>query len=270
MIDDAYLEAQTVGKTAALCEYGSDFERYLTSCKECIAFYSNSTNSNAAYDISGDFAAFIEFCDTASPTAASTSVANPTTSSFLPLTTWTLPYSTTATDGVIVTGIYTTALYPRPETAAFTTTAGGIILQWTVTTIITSFSSPDSQGTGTSTSPIPISTGASSPSTATSDPGATSTSKAWIAGPVVGSIAGVAILSLLLWLFIRRAKKNTLRYDEYMPPEMQGDTIMDHELHGEYVPSELMDKNHVGRNLEPSELMDKNHVGRNMEPSELP
>lgn len=68
--NNPYLEAQAVGKTAALCATGSDFETGIQTCKDCIATHSSSTQQSLQQDSPSEFTQFTGYCDALNAQAA--------------------------------------------------------------------------------------------------------------------------------------------------------------------------------------------------------
>jgi hypothetical protein len=61
--DNAYIEAQKVGLSDALCTPGSAFELDYTTCQTCIIANSNSTNVSVTTYTDPEFASFLSFCN---------------------------------------------------------------------------------------------------------------------------------------------------------------------------------------------------------------
>ena len=70
-LDNAYLEAQSVGKTSSLCAAGSSFESLLNECEECIR--ANSANATNLINVDPLFQQFIDFCEGSAPNNATSS-----------------------------------------------------------------------------------------------------------------------------------------------------------------------------------------------------
>ena len=111
--------------------------------------------------------------------------------------------------------------------------------------------------TATTTSAPYTGTATSTPSNSPS-----SSSKAWIAGPVIGAIAGVALIAGLSFWFLRRKKqKDTQGGDEAGPTdstetrELQGGPDPAPEMHASYMPSELHSHDmHIPSELPPDNI----------------
>jgi hypothetical protein len=61
--DNAYIDAQAVGLSPALCASGSAFESNYTACQTCIIANSNSTKVTVTTYVDPEFASFLSFCD---------------------------------------------------------------------------------------------------------------------------------------------------------------------------------------------------------------
>jgi hypothetical protein len=60
-MDDAYTEAQRLGKTPALCAPGSSFFTALQSCNDCVAANAKNTTVQSVYTYP-EFESYISFC----------------------------------------------------------------------------------------------------------------------------------------------------------------------------------------------------------------
>ncbi|KAI5859935.1 hypothetical protein GGS23DRAFT_614392 [Durotheca rogersii] len=132
--------------------------------------------------------------------------------------------------------------------ASSTTTANGFVISWEYTTFVTSIPST-SLGHTTISGPGAFLTSSAS-DTSGAAPGrpfatqAGMTSKAWIAGPVVGSAAGIAMVALLWLLLTRRWRRQRLgksvaELGGDKPGEAAGEKKADVELHGNPLLAEL-------------------------------
>ncbi|EOO03978.1 putative glycoprotein x protein [Phaeoacremonium minimum UCRPA7] len=63
--NDAYLEAQQVGKTAALCADGSPFENYYQGCDSCITANEPQQKLTTKAYLQTKFSQFINYCESA-------------------------------------------------------------------------------------------------------------------------------------------------------------------------------------------------------------
>lgn len=111
----------------------------------------------------------------------------------------------------------------------------------------TTDASPASTATATSAPNTASATAANNASSASSSP---SSSNAWIAGPVVGAIAGIALVGALAFWYFRRTRKNTGDAEGANSAGAGGVADWDsrRELQGGYEPPELQS------NAPPSEL----------------
>jgi len=112
LLDNAYLEAQKVGKVPALCEADSPFQRYYPGCYKCIE-QNISTAGNVTAFVDPKFAQFIDFCTANDPAFESvpvetTSQAPPETN--LPQTVIVQTVTFTLPDGQVTHGSATTTL----------------------------------------------------------------------------------------------------------------------------------------------------------------
>jgi hypothetical protein len=131
-----------------------------------------------------------------------------------------------------VTGVY--KVIPPIVLNLFTTTVGGVELVMTFTQTITI---PSTLTTSSSTSLPPTGTAlTTAPTTTPTTTPSPIVNRAWIAGPVIGGLAGLAIILFLAWWISRRRQKKKSEFDN--TPELRGDTTVDPELHGNALPSE--------------------------------
>lgn len=125
VIDNAYLEAQQVGETPALCDSGSAFFEYYNSCRTCLA----STNTTIAEAFPA-LQEFVDYCDVLSPQGTSSAPSStPSGSSAL---SWSL--LTTMSEGTV-----TPSRSLANVTIPYTTVAGGSTIVWSFVTLITSY-----------------------------------------------------------------------------------------------------------------------------------
>ncbi|KFZ08660.1 hypothetical protein V501_05864 [Pseudogymnoascus sp. VKM F-4519 (FW-2642)] len=130
----------------------------------------------------------------------------------------------TMTDGKI-----TTIVYIVPETASVSTTGSAS-------------SPPERASTATATTSSSTTSSMTSPTVSPTTPHSSTTSKAWIAGPVVGSIAVLALILVFLLYIRNRGQKTTITHNEsglsYEKAELHGDDVIKpiyeaetHEIH---------------------------------------
>jgi hypothetical protein len=76
ILDDAYIEAQKVGKAPALCATGSPFMTDLSECQDCLVANDNSTELSLTTYTDPQFAPFIEFCGSQANSSASSLISS--------------------------------------------------------------------------------------------------------------------------------------------------------------------------------------------------
>ncbi|OTA66158.1 hypothetical protein K449DRAFT_463187 [Hypoxylon sp. EC38] len=257
--NNAYIAAQQEGKTPALCAADSNFTIYYETCDNCTAETGGAENIT-------DLAQFVNYCEGISPSSStltsssSGSVAHPSTSTsalsfhitqtVLPWS-WTFLFNTTTNGGIPTTWSFTaeaTVYAPIPATAVvqIINTVNGIPQTYTFTTTYAQLPTDFANGAAsdpTSTTSIPSLTPTPEPSA--------SPNRAWIAGPVVGGVAGVSIVALgglLLW---RRRQK---QLQASIRPELHGIDAIKSEMEVPNRPQELDANKGAGHNDEPQEL----------------
>jgi hypothetical protein len=149
--NNCLLEAQSVGKTPALCVSGSDFEVDVTDCEQCIAYH-KSDSSGTFVQIAPQFQQFISYCaqlssTTIVSTATSTHISTPLpvvqTSSSKPSTSLTsstvlvLPSSSTVTATLTVAGPTTATVGAQSTHITSTTITPVTPSTWTTTLTFT-------------------------------------------------------------------------------------------------------------------------------------
>lgn len=221
-LDTAYIEAQIVGKTRALCIEGSRFLQSYAVCKSCIGDNTLDDAKAVASDfLDQNFSQFIGYCkdesydqETATPTATSRDttltsfVVNPETKTGAP---------TIDQEITIITTIWGT-----------TTLSDGLVISLPVTATIVGLDRGWFGGrlentaapTGSSDSPLSVlSDDESRPSTGT------------IAGAVIGGVCGITLMIVLLLVFLRRRTKEkhaTTEQElraENEKPQLHGDSM---------------------------------------------
>ncbi|KAI1409276.1 hypothetical protein F5Y13DRAFT_170556 [Hypoxylon sp. FL1857] len=251
--NNAYLEAQRVGQTAELCAQNSNFTIYYDNCNTC-------TDGGA-----GNITAlepFIDYCSglvpvTASSTSApaSTSGANPSSSTAggslsFRVTQTVLPYTAT-NGGVATTWSFTTdvtifAAIPATTVVLITETLNGQLQTYTFTTTYAQLPSDFLNGAASTPTDATV-----TPSPAPDSEASESPSRAWIAGPVVGGVAGVSLVALgglLLWR--RRGKARQAPINS----ELHGDDVVKTEMEVPIQPQELDAPSSLANHNEPHEL----------------
>ncbi|KAI4864068.1 hypothetical protein F4820DRAFT_424894 [Hypoxylon rubiginosum] len=245
--NNAYLEAQRTGKIPALCESGSPFRAYVEACNSCSA-EDVDTSSNITDTWLPLLEPYLDYCEaqgsfTLSPITSpsvgsinfvvvSTEIPFTTTIGSVP-TTWTFPTVVTrnVSSPIPATAIITvtTALEGELQTLTFTTAYAQLPSDFTaqITNAVTSESAI----------PRPTSTEF-----------VQSQNRAWVAGPVVGGLAGLLIAgigSLFLW---RRKRKRLTE------SELHGDSAIKSEMDVPNHPRELEANNPLVDHHEPQEL----------------
>ncbi|KAI1347730.1 hypothetical protein F5Y01DRAFT_307352 [Xylaria sp. FL0043] len=239
--NNANLEAQAVGKTPDLCSPDSVFMVYYQGCSDCIK--DNASDQAASDYLTSTFSEWFDYCNSVSPTSV------PPTSLEENTATITILYTTTIDGSETVWSLLKTltTFAPRPDTAVVTiqTSQDGHPTIWTLTKTFTHlasdfFASSSSAPTSSTGSDMLTSTPHSSEVTVSppvstmgseSDQSAQS-SRSWIAGPVVGGVAGIAILVLVTWWLLLRSKKNESH-------EVHGESALKSELEAKHQPQEL-------------------------------
>ncbi|KAI3324162.1 hypothetical protein HD806DRAFT_494281 [Xylariaceae sp. AK1471] len=232
--NNAALEAQIVGEISALCSPGSVYLAYYESCKSCVEGHTAGPSSGTEW---------LGYCDSLNSTqgVSSTTTSQSSQTSQLPsgstavgvIMTATIQYPATI-DGVEtvlpLTKIWT-SFPPLPDTTVITisTSVNEHLTAWIITKTFTHlpsdlFTMEDSNTVGTQ-----------SPTSTPSDMG-TQRSQAWIAGPVAGGVAGVAILLLVVWLLFRMRKN---RASKRRGHELHGETAIKVEMGVEDQPQEF-------------------------------
>ncbi|KAI1274421.1 hypothetical protein F5Y07DRAFT_373075 [Xylaria sp. FL0933] len=241
--NNANLEAQAIGKTPELCSPDSLFMSYYTACVACLEANASDAQAITKDYLDPDFAQWLDYCGSTSPSLATTLVGEYTG-------VITILYTTTIDGTKTVWPLVktVTTFAPRPDTAIVTikTSQDGQPTTWiftkTFTHLASDFLVSESKTTSNPStgSDMSISTHHSSEVTVSppvntmgseSDQSARS-SRAWIAGPVVGGVAGIAILVLLTWWLLVRSKKNASH-------EVHGESAIKSELEAKHQPQEL-------------------------------
>ncbi|KAI1185668.1 hypothetical protein F5B17DRAFT_406901 [Nemania serpens] len=243
--NNANLEAQSlVGKSPELCSPDSRFYFYYNSCLSCVEAVAGKDEYDARSYLDAEFGQYLAYCSAIPPETVSgqppiQSTTSPSTPPPLTASTSLVEYTFVATISYTATynGIITVwplektliSFAPLPNTTliTITTSENGHRTVWEFTKTLTPLPSdaavPDteyapsaviSQTTTTTDNPTPANT------TIESKP----KSQAWIAGPVIGGIAGVAILLLAAWFLFRLNKNSQETY------EVHGETAIKSEL----------------------------------------
>ncbi|KAI8946444.1 hypothetical protein F4801DRAFT_583366 [Xylaria longipes] len=250
--DNANIEAQAVGKTPEVCAPNSNFQSYYKACKYCIETYDDSGEADRDY-LDPIFSQWIDYCDEVQSSPPSPMQTPPPTASSLVenIVVVTIPYTGTI-DGVktiLSLEKTVTSFAPRLDTTVITieTSQDGHYTVWTFTKSFTHLandaltsilqSTPSltvTQNISTSTPHISEVTASNPIATAKSE--STQSSRAWVAGTVVGGVAGIAILFIVAWALFR-SKRN--RNSKLKGHELHGESVLKSELEVKPEPQEL-------------------------------
>lgn len=231
--DNAYLEAQSVGKSGELCYWDSAFGNYYQNCKACIlAIAPNAEEVTRSY-LDPQFKQFLDFCTTNTPITILPSLSTVVDSAslaskwssiakaastegyyILPIDYFTLSVETTFLATTLSDGRVTTM--PRTRTYTNLNTKA-----WNLTNPATTTTLASTSGTATPTSPTEAEVAGG----------------AWIAGPVVGAVVAVSSLALVGY-FVFRIRRS--RRAAPMPLEdeggQEGDPLGKAQLHSDSIP----------------------------------
>ncbi|KAB5578812.1 hypothetical protein GE09DRAFT_561682 [Coniochaeta sp. 2T2.1] len=199
--DNAYTQAQSVGKTPSLCVPGSTYLASYNTCLNCLQ-ENGSSNTSA---IGPQFDDYIEYCATLDALVP------------VPITT---TLFATVSDGVVVsvTVSYTSTKVSSGYLGAVsTTTSGGN------STLASSTSSTSTSQTSSASAASLSSTSSSSTLPETGPP--TQSNNSWIAGPIVGSLVVSALLAYLGYQILRRKGRGKNEDMGYVKPELHGDDV---------------------------------------------
>ncbi|KAI1855197.1 hypothetical protein JX266_000062 [Neoarthrinium moseri] len=184
--NNAYIEAQAAGgPNSAICQDGSSFKLLVETCHRCIQVNAPEPEQQLLQDqfITPVFQQWLDFCSSGSSSSRTP------ISTVLRTTTIDLGAgsSTTSISSVLIYALENITINARPATSTSLLPSN------------TSSINPSSQST---TSPLPTT---SSIPTIITQP---SRNPEWIAGPVIGSIGGVCLISICAWLWWRRRHKH--------------------------------------------------------------
>ncbi|KAI0809434.1 hypothetical protein GGR55DRAFT_649934 [Xylaria sp. FL0064] len=246
--NNAVLEAQAVGKVPELCSPDSVFMSYYTGCVACVEANASDAQLTTKDYLDPAFAEWIDYCGNTSPSPASTLVGEYTG-------VITILYTTTidGTETVWPLVKTVTTFAPRPDTAIVTikTSQDGQPTTWIFTKTFTHLASDFLVSESKSTSNPSATTSSTGSDMLTSTPHSSEvtvsppvstmgsesdqivqSSRAWIAGPVIGGVAGIAILVLVTWWLLFRSKENESH-------EVHGESAIKSELEAKHQPQEL-------------------------------
>ncbi|GAW17611.1 hypothetical protein ANO14919_070700 [Xylariales sp. No.14919] len=255
--NNANIEAQSVGKNPALCEKDSTFYFYYNACSDCL--HNTLSDAEAKDNLNSVFSPWTDYCDETAPlpstsgggetvtgtpppaeetgfvTITSTEVVSGSRTifhlsrsliSFAPLSSTTVISITTSQDGhsTVWTFVKTFSLLPNSDSPTSTSQN------------MPSPTTPQETSKLTSQEPEVINTATASGPASTVMSDSTQRSQAWVAGPVIGAVAGVAILLLGTWLLFRVKRKRGLKRKGH---ELHGESALKSELESTVPPQEL-------------------------------
>ncbi|ETS79704.1 hypothetical protein PFICI_09557 [Pestalotiopsis fici W106-1] len=198
-------EAQSVGKTTKLCEEGSAFRTAYDQCVACLV--TSTDDDNATSYISTSFQQYFDFCNFTDTSGVTTVVQRITAVANITVAGQAVPFTTITADVTIsLTG-----------TASVTTSDAG---EGAVPLTATNSTVSASPTITTDSNLIP----SAEPTTSAEHD---SSSKAWMAGPIVGSVSGIAIIALIIFLlYRRRTAKRTPHSDDFADkPQLHSDCV---------------------------------------------
>ncbi|KAE9373225.1 hypothetical protein N431DRAFT_226243 [Stipitochalara longipes BDJ] len=225
--NNAYIEAQKAGKTPALCAAGSAFLADVGQCQDCIVAHGDSTNASLTTYVDPEFAPFLDFCANSTTNSSGSSLISSQLSVLSVAATIQAALSSKASEGSL--------------------------------SIVTQISTVVSVSILTVQEPSATST--SNP-TASPNPTPHPSSKAWIAGAVIGPVLFAFAIVLALFFYRSRNRKRnepiTATDDAEKKDDkaqLHGDSIATkyHELEGERSPElvwELPSLEPVGTELQ--------------------
>ncbi|KAI5919427.1 hypothetical protein F4810DRAFT_687386 [Camillea tinctor] len=196
--NNAFTIAQAIGRSPALCELDGEFAESYSACLICVGTQTQDT-------VESSFAEYVDYCNSLGVNLSSAAPATSTPTS------------------IALTAVVTVPTVINDQTTT-----------WMFTTTYASLAIPGQNGTNGA----PISTTASNnvSSTETAITLSETRSQAWIAGPIVGSVAGVALILLTIMLLWQRKRK---RARSSTAQELHGETAKKSELHGTTAPQEI-------------------------------
>ncbi|KAJ5986310.1 hypothetical protein N7451_010675 [Penicillium sp. IBT 35674x] len=136
----------------------------------------------------------------------------------------------------------TSSLLSSSSSSTSTTLSDSITLSPTLTyktlTVMSGLEKLRTTSTGVINTITSAPTVTATSTTSTSDKSVSSSSEAWIAGPVIGGVAGVALAAALAFWLIRRRRKSNIGAEDIAHQELPGDH-QPPELPGNSIPAEL-------------------------------
>ncbi|KAF7536429.1 hypothetical protein G7054_g4578 [Neopestalotiopsis clavispora] len=201
---NAQTEAQSVGKSPALCEEGSAFQQSIQECLGCIQVNNPNSTDGSSY-VSNAFQQYITYCNISNTVQRVTATISLTAAGGQVVPWTTITADITITGGVNATGASTST----PNTISTST-----LLTSANSTVLGSPTSASNSNLIPTAEP-----------TESANPG--SGSKAWMAGPVVGSIAGVLVLAIgaFLWYRRRMARRKPISEEHMDKPQLHSDCV---------------------------------------------
>ncbi|KAI0408293.1 hypothetical protein F4802DRAFT_549260 [Xylaria palmicola] len=210
--NNAYLEAQAVGETPALCDRDSTFISYYNGCSNCLSTYMSKEDTETF--LRPNFGQWIDYCGLGTALPSQTTLV-----SFTPKPDTTVITIETSLDGHRTLWLFTTTFAHLPESFSAAKPSSSTIPQ--ITPVSTSHISVDTP---------------SSPTSPAESGDARQRSLAWVAGPVIGGVAGVVVLLLLGWLLLRAKRE---RDTQRRRCEVHGESVLKAELEAKLQPQEL-------------------------------
>ena len=142
--NNCLIEAQSVGKTPALCAAGSAFEIDMSDCEQCIAYHKSDSTADFV-KIAPQFQQFINYCNPVTTTV----IVSPTTATQV-----STPVPVVATNPT-----ETSTFYPAPTTSTATyLTSSTVVSESGSSYIVPGPSSPPASSPPTTTETLPTST----------------------------------------------------------------------------------------------------------------
>ncbi|KAK2601058.1 hypothetical protein N8I77_010533 [Diaporthe amygdali] len=245
--NNAYLEAQSRGKIPALCDRNSAFSNYYGGCNQCMDKNATQIQDSTRQDLDSLFSPYIDYCEpfqsswltwyvtVESVTAVQLLTADASTSQFTVLyetstITSTLPaYSIHFSAQSLISTYIPPAVFSElaasvasaASMASVTGDATSLVYSvledtsrppWFSSAVPSTYAAQMSTLEASLNELLVTSGSTASTSAATSTQRTTPTgsgSKAWIAGAVVGSVAGAALILLGIFLFLRHKRRAT-------------------------------------------------------------
>ncbi|KAI1320875.1 hypothetical protein F5Y16DRAFT_77129 [Xylariaceae sp. FL0255] len=241
--NNAVIEAQSVGtgNLSALCSADSVFSTLVRGCEQCVNEY-GSQNVTEVYV--GNLTYYLDYCSASPPTGFTTTTSTSSTTSSLSAFNVTVTFLTTIPiDGqetVFSLTAYYTSFVPLPETTLITisTVENGkstnLVFTRSYTPLLSSMVATNTIISSTASNTSPTTTG--SPITSSTSPPTGSKSRVWIAGPVVGGIAALALSIGAIFVIRSYLKKKRARRS---PQEMDADGNTKTEMAVDERPQEL-------------------------------